>query len=266
VTVARPGPATVEPAVPGDADQIADLVRSGFDVGRRRFLPFAGTRGAALLRAELHEGRTGRVVVVTRDPCDGAVTAFARWEAPSPGTAHLSYLCVSPEARGRGLGRLLLVELLSSPAGRERVTLDVFRDNVTARRLYASAGFVPTGATTTWYARGLPPAATGTDGHPGPDGLHRTCPGARATSERVVRVAHLSCLVDGAHLAAVRTVRPDAHTAWAIAPGGPRDDLEQHVVAVSDRWALDRTAATPHGDEDRRTLLPTSSAPFQETP
>jgi ribosomal protein S18 acetylase RimI-like enzyme len=37
---------------------------------------------------------------------------------PTPGTLHLGRIIVSPQARGRGLGRVLMQALMARPCGR----------------------------------------------------------------------------------------------------------------------------------------------------
>lgn len=68
------------------------------------------------------------------------------------GTAHLGRIIVSPLARGRGLGRLL-VQSLSAQALREsgiqRLTLRVYRDNTAAVALYRDLGFQQVEASST---------------------------------------------------------------------------------------------------------------------
>lgn len=62
-----------------------------------------------------------------------------------PGAVELRRMVVAPEGRGQGLGRLLLRHLLEQALARPQVTrvwLDVGADNVRARSLYRSFGFV----------------------------------------------------------------------------------------------------------------------------
>ena len=61
---------------------------------------------------------------------------------------HLFSLYVSPESAGKGLGRALLRDVLGRlrQRGFNKITLWVFKDNPTARGLYESEGFTPTGA------------------------------------------------------------------------------------------------------------------------
>jgi ribosomal protein S18 acetylase RimI-like enzyme len=60
-------------------------------------------------------------------------------------TAHVTDIYVRPEARGRGIGRALLAELVepTRAAGLEHVSLEVLVRNSEARRLYDRLGFVP---------------------------------------------------------------------------------------------------------------------------
>ena len=75
------------------------------------------------------------------------------WRAPllavlerdlDPGILLMDGICVSPEARGKGVGTLLLREIMAEAARRqlEQVRLDVINTNPHARRLYEREGFV----------------------------------------------------------------------------------------------------------------------------
>ena len=61
----------------------------------------------------------------------------------APPDADVQTLAVAAAARGRGVGRLLLQDLLSAArrVGARRVHLEVAADGAAARGLYASAGF-----------------------------------------------------------------------------------------------------------------------------
>lgn len=80
----------------------------------------------------------------------GAVVGFVRYgdDTGSPALGHIFALYVSPGSGGRGVGRALLDYALAQldPDHRRPVTLWVFEENVRARGLYGSAGFVPDGA------------------------------------------------------------------------------------------------------------------------
>jgi [ribosomal protein S18]-alanine N-acetyltransferase len=66
---------------------------------------------------------------------------------------HVLTLGVTGAAQGRGIGALLLADLLAvaDARGVRRVMLDVRSDNPVAQRLYARAGFVPVGRRRRYY-------------------------------------------------------------------------------------------------------------------
>jgi [ribosomal protein S18]-alanine N-acetyltransferase len=64
--------------------------------------------------------------------------------------AHVLTIGVTGAAQGRGLGTLLLRDLLAA-AGDRTVFLDVRVDNDVAQRLYARHGFVPVGRRKRYY-------------------------------------------------------------------------------------------------------------------
>jgi ribosomal protein S18 acetylase RimI-like enzyme len=77
----------------------------------------------------------------------GTAAGLALCTAVSPGTLHLAQLAVAPAARGAGLGGLLLDTVMAwgRANGHPLLTLLVGDDNATARALYTSRGFLPTG-------------------------------------------------------------------------------------------------------------------------
>jgi len=76
---------------------------------------------------------------------DGNVIGFAQTSIKESGSVHLGRIIVSPTLRGLGLGRRLvkqLIQLVLSKNEVERITLNVYRDNLPAFNLYKSLGFV----------------------------------------------------------------------------------------------------------------------------
>ncbi len=69
---------------------------------------------------------------------------------------HLLDLAVAPELRGRGIGRLLAERVLaeSRSCGARLVTLEVAEDNVPARHLYESVGFLAASTRRDYYGPG----------------------------------------------------------------------------------------------------------------
>lgn len=94
------------------------------------------------------ESRPGWALLDEQDLCVG----FGQYWMTGAGTAHLGRIIVSPLARGRGLGRLLM-QALSAQALREdgiqRLTLRVYRDNTAAVALYRDLGFQQVEASST---------------------------------------------------------------------------------------------------------------------
>ena len=64
----------------------------------------------------------------------------------SAGMSLIVSMWVAPEVRGRGVGRMILDDVLTAAPPENRVLLWVTDGNSAARRLYERAGFVDTGA------------------------------------------------------------------------------------------------------------------------
>jgi ribosomal protein S18 acetylase RimI-like enzyme len=67
-------------------------------------------------------------------------------EPLAPDEAHIRMLGVSPEFRGRGIARRLVIACIETAqaAGKQRLTLETAPIMVAAQRLYTSMGFTPT--------------------------------------------------------------------------------------------------------------------------
>jgi len=67
--------------------------------------------------------------------------------------AHVTNVAVHPDCRGRGLGRVLMLELMrrAALAGAGRMTLEVRKSNHVARRLYEHLGFKERGCRRGYY-------------------------------------------------------------------------------------------------------------------
>ena len=74
---------------------------------------------------------------------NGDVLGFAQTLERTP-NIHLARIIVSPEVRGKGLGRILCELLIQKAlsAQPEKITLNVFHHNTAAIALYTSLGFV----------------------------------------------------------------------------------------------------------------------------
>ena len=78
------------------------------------------------------------------DGPEGVPVGYVAVEVQPDGSGYVDYLGVAAQARGAGLGRVLVAGALRGLAARgvTRVHLTVRVDNATARALYASLGFV----------------------------------------------------------------------------------------------------------------------------
>ncbi|RMF14802.1 MAG: ribosomal-protein-alanine N-acetyltransferase [Candidatus Dadabacteria bacterium] len=71
---------------------------------------------------------------------------------PIPGEIQIHNLCVSPDARGRGVGRLLLKQVIADAHRRQvPVFLEVRFGNLPALELYRTAGFRVVGIRRDYY-------------------------------------------------------------------------------------------------------------------
>lgn len=87
----------------------------------------------------------GFVVLLVGEGPDGLAVLRVRPSLWSPANeAYLAELYVVPAARGQGLGRALMEEALaaSRAEGADRIELGTSEDDVAARALYESLGFV----------------------------------------------------------------------------------------------------------------------------
>jgi ribosomal protein S18 acetylase RimI-like enzyme len=87
---------------------------------------------------------------------DNRVIGYAEQELHPP-TAHLNRIAVDPTYQGRGIGALLLKQVLVAMwrGGAETVSLNTQRSNHCSRRLYDRFGFEATGDAVTVWARPL---------------------------------------------------------------------------------------------------------------
>jgi [ribosomal protein S18]-alanine N-acetyltransferase len=104
------------------------------------------TWSAAAFWNELAESATRHYTVAT----DGEDVLGYAGLAVVDVEAHVLTIGVTGRAQGRGIGTMLLRDLLAA-AGDRRTFLDVRVDNDVAQRLYARHGFVPVGRRRRYY-------------------------------------------------------------------------------------------------------------------
>lgn len=156
---------TVRAAAPADARAIAGVQTRSWRAAYVGVVPQPVLDGLSVDRSEHGWTRMladGDQPVVVAE-ADGVVVGFAavgrsRDEGAAGTAGELRALYVDPDAWRRGLGRALLAE--AERVLRERGFVDamlwVLRDNARGRAFYASAGWTPTGATTTLDMAGTP--------------------------------------------------------------------------------------------------------------
>ncbi|MFG2063720.1 ribosomal protein S18-alanine N-acetyltransferase [Micromonospora sp. NPDC048871] len=104
---------------------------------------------AAMFWNELANGHHYRVATDEQ----GGVLGYAGLAVAPPDEAWVQNIAVRREAQRRGIGRLLLEELLAEAGrrGLRSVLLEVAADNAPAQRLYATYGFEPIGVRRGYY-------------------------------------------------------------------------------------------------------------------
>ena len=137
-----------EYAAAGDATARAYLEfvtpdRSGFAAYVARIADIGARAGHSTVLVALIDGVVAGSATLELDKRVSPGSA----ELLAPDEAHLRMLGVSPEQRGRGIGRRLVEACvtLARARGKRRLTLDTSPLMIDARRLYASMGFVPDG-------------------------------------------------------------------------------------------------------------------------
>jgi ribosomal protein S18 acetylase RimI-like enzyme len=152
------GPA-VRRATPGDAPRVARLLH---DFQLEYDEPTPGVDTLEERYAELIRNRE-MIVLLIGDGPDGFTQLRFRPTVYSAGLhAYLEELYVVPNLRGNGLGRALLEAGMETARGEgaDQMELGTSEDDVAARRLYESAGFInregsPDGPVMLFYEREL---------------------------------------------------------------------------------------------------------------
>lgn len=142
-----------------DVERLASLLRDSFEPALHPYMTYAQHGIGAFLRVQLSlpwASGDKRFLVSERD---GEVVGFTEVRRISNATGFLSYICVDETARGEGVATSMIAAWLRD-ADIERIELDVFAHNLSARGLYARLGFVESG-TSQWVRRQMPNARSG---------------------------------------------------------------------------------------------------------
>jgi ribosomal protein S18 acetylase RimI-like enzyme len=131
----------VRRATPGDAPQVARLLhdfQAEFDE------PSPGVETLEERYGELIRNKEMIVLLVGDGPDGFAQLRFRPWVYSAGLHSYLEELYVVPDLRGNGLGRALLETAMDTARGEgaEMMELGTSEDDVAARALYESAGFI----------------------------------------------------------------------------------------------------------------------------
>ena len=150
--------AAVRQATPGDAQDVARLLH---DFQLEFSEPSPGVEELAERYEKLIREREMTVLLVGDGPEGFAQLRFRPWVYPGL-HSYLEELYVAPDRRGEGLGRALLDAALEAARkrGATHMELGTSEDDVAARALYESAGFInrergPDGPVMYFYEREL---------------------------------------------------------------------------------------------------------------
>jgi ribosomal protein S18 acetylase RimI-like enzyme len=149
----------VRRATPGDAPAVARLL---FDFQAEYDEPSPGVEMLEERYGDLIRNKEMIVLLVGDGPDGFAQLRFRPWVYSAGLHSYLEELYVVPDLRGNGLGRALLEAAMQTARaeGAEQMELGTSEDDVAARRLYESAGFInreggPEGPVMFFYEREL---------------------------------------------------------------------------------------------------------------
>jgi ribosomal protein S18 acetylase RimI-like enzyme len=152
-------PPTVRRATPGDAPQVARLLH---DFNAEFDEPTPDVETLELRYEEQIRNRDMTVLLVGDGPDGFAQLRFRPWVHTAGLHSYLEELYVVPDLRGNGLGRALLETAMETARGEgaDYMELGTSEDDVAARGLYESAGFInreggPDGPVMFFYEREL---------------------------------------------------------------------------------------------------------------
>lgn len=129
-------------AVPEDSENIVKIFRSSFPRKLLSSTIFGCTGIREFLRDTIRTQTAGTSVFFVSEDRD-AVLGFCELRR-MPNSLLLNHIYLLPEARGRGLGRSLLREGIGLARDQRQrfLSLDVFTDNLVAKKWYESLGLV----------------------------------------------------------------------------------------------------------------------------
>lgn len=234
-----------------DLETVASLLKSSFDESVRPYMTHCqhGIGEFLAVAVDVPDSAPGKRAYV--GVIDETVVAYADFREVSPTDGFLSYICVDDRWRGRGIAGLLFAEFLREHPLIERLGLDVFANNSTARRLYARMGF-SSESSSAWVARSVGTGRTSPSQAPtGVRGFEAAVASQRLygfgsfeaeiegtvftigiLGESTVKLASLTEFSDDRLLSSLAHLLPSISTAFAIVPAVSADDLDEDVAIV----------------------------------
>lgn len=143
---------SLRPLARADLAAVGALVTESFEARLTPFMVAAQPGWADFVGVALDHPRHFPAQRLRVAELDGTVVGFADFRAPGDGTGFLSYICVAPDARGRGIARALFRGCVQEAGDLHTVALDVFEDNEPARAMYAAMGFEKGDVQVWWQA------------------------------------------------------------------------------------------------------------------
>lgn len=139
-----PAPFRLRPMQPGDLDAVVEIEAHSF--------PTAWPREGYEHEIKRNERATYYVLTHSENGRPAEVIGYGGYWLMAD-EAHISIIAVAPAWRGRGLGELLLLQLLvhALVAGATLATLEVRNTNEVAQALYRKYGFVVVGRRKGYY-------------------------------------------------------------------------------------------------------------------
>ncbi len=150
----------MRPMRESDLGEVAALLASSFDPALRPYMTYAQEGIDVFLRTRVTnpEDNAERTYLVCADESDRAI-AYAELVETEPGLQFLSYICVAPHMKRRGIASSLLEHALRACEEVSRVELEVLHDNESALAMYGKLGFAPVDSGGMWIRRSLPAAS-----------------------------------------------------------------------------------------------------------
>jgi ribosomal protein S18 acetylase RimI-like enzyme len=152
---------TVRDARLHDLPEVSILLRESFAESLWPYMVYAqhgiGAYLAAALRHPQAVPRQHYLVAADTESPDGRILGFAEFRTPTKDVAFLSYICVSPGQRNRGIASQIFRYFFEHHSGITTLELDVFRENAAAVTLYRKLGLEQV-ASSKWLVLDAPAA------------------------------------------------------------------------------------------------------------